>query len=193
MRGSVVGQGVRWSATDRASVVRSGSARCGRRLVRVLTPSADAVLAALATMPRAPLRSLPELDVPRTTGIYALWHGDELLYVGIAVKDPTVTTNPQAAGVAGRLGTYRRCRLTSDFTIAVAFRFVVPSLSPSALSDLADGSIGTREIRRLTQAWVADHVSFAARPADPLLARAAESIARRSGLPGAQPPSFNAT
>lgn len=144
-------------------------------------------------MPRAPLRSLAELDIPRTPGIYALWYGDELLYIGIATKDPASTTNPQAAGVFGRLGTYRRCRLTSDFAIAVAFRFVVPSLPPSTMTGLADGSIGTREIRGLTQAWVADHVTFAARPADPLIARAAESIARRSGLPGAKPPSFNAS
>jgi len=158
-----------------------------------VTATAEEVLAELAVQPRHPLDFVTARDVPRTTGIYALWHEDELLYVGIATKDPAATANPQAAGVAGRLDTYRRCRLTTDFAIAVAFRFVVPSLPPPTLSRLADGSIGVREIHRITKAWVAEHVTFAARRAEPGIARVAETIARRSGLPGTDPPSFNAS
>jgi hypothetical protein len=60
---------------------------------------------ALASAQRPYLRDLPELNVPRLPGIYALWFQNELLYVGIARVDPGTTINPQAAGVAGRLST----------------------------------------------------------------------------------------
>lgn len=64
----------------------------------------------LASAERKYLRDLPGLDVPRLPGIYALWFKDQLLYTGIAKVDPSTTNNPQAAGVAGRLSTYRNCR-----------------------------------------------------------------------------------
>jgi hypothetical protein len=51
-----------------------------------------ACLERLASTPRCFLRDLPALDVPRLPGIYALWFEDELLYVGIARKDPALRT-----------------------------------------------------------------------------------------------------
>lgn len=93
------------------------------------------------------MRDLGTVDLPKLPGIYALWHEDMLLYVGIARVDPKDTKNPQAAGVPGRLGTYRRCRLTSDFAIACAFRFVVPSLSDNQSAALATGIFGVRDVQ----------------------------------------------
>ena len=43
-----------------------------------------ACIARLAEADRHLLRELPRLDVPRMSGIYALWVDDELLYIGIA-------------------------------------------------------------------------------------------------------------
>jgi hypothetical protein len=103
-------------------------------------------IARLSQAPKLPLRTLGELEVPRSPGIYALWFEAELLYVGIARKSPGSTSNPQAAGIAGRLSTYRNARLTSDFTIAVAFRFIVPHLTAVDLASLATGEVGVRQM-----------------------------------------------
>ncbi len=145
----------------------------------------------LAQAPKLPLRALGELDVPRRTGIYALWFESELLYVGIARKDPDSTSNPQAAGIAGRLSTYRNARLTTDFTIAVAFRFIVPYLTAADRNALATGDAGIRQMHSRTKAWISKHVTFSAAEAPASLAAATETAARRHGLPGSASPAFN--
>lgn len=151
----------------------------------------DEVLAALATQSRTALHELASSDAPRTPGIYALWFEDTLLYVGISTKDPKDTTNPQAAGVKGRLDVYRRGRLTADFTLGCAFRFVVPSLSDEQRAGLAVGTMSIKDVQRLTVEWVKAHVTFSAVTADASTAEAAERIAHRRGLPGYPPPPFN--
>lgn len=153
-----------------------------------------ACLARLASADRHYLRHLPHLgahDALRRPGIYALWVHDELLYTGIAKVDPRTTSNRQAAGVAGRLSTYLNCRLTSDFVIAVAFRFVVPSLSAEDRLQLASGELGVRAMQQLTKDWVGANVEFAADAVPPPVAIAAESAVRRSGLAGSGTPAFN--
>jgi hypothetical protein len=145
----------------------------------------------LAQAPKLPLRALGALEVPRATGIYALWFEAELLYVGIARKDPASTSNPQAAGIAGRLSTYRNARLTSDFTIAVAFRFIVPYLTAMDRDSLATGDVGIRQMHSRTKAWISEHLTFSAAEAPAALAAATETAARRHGLPGSAPPAFN--
>lgn len=149
-------------------------------------------LARLASAERHHLRDLPVLAVPRLPGIYALWFEDELLYAGIARVDPNTTRNPQAAGMAGRLATYRNCRLTSDFAIAAAFRFIVPGLSDEDRSQLANGEVGVRAIQGRTQEWVVTNVKFSVDAVAPAIAITAESAVRRTGLAGADAPAFNA-
>lgn len=149
-------------------------------------------LARLASAERRYLLDLPSLDVSRLPGIYALWFKDELLYTGIAKVDPSTTNNPQAAGVAGRLSTDRSCRLTSDFAIGVAFRFVVPRLSDEDRSRLESGELGVRAIQALTKEWVATNVKFSVDAVAPAVAIAAESAVRRSGLAGSGAPAFSA-
>jgi len=132
-------------------------------VVTSVSDGADLVLKELARGERRMLRDLRSTpDVPRIPGIYSLWHGDLCLYVGIARVDPANTRNPQAAGVAGRLDTYRRCRLTSDFAIACAFRFVVPELDSQEVRRLAAGERGVRDVQTAVEAWVNQHVSFSA-------------------------------
>jgi hypothetical protein len=112
------------------------------------------------------------------------WFEDELLYTGIAKVDPSTTNNPQSAGVAGRLSTYRNCRLTSDFAIAVAFRFIVANVSEEDRSRLASGELGVRAVQAMTKDWVATNVRFSVDAVTPAIAIAAESAVRRSGLAG---------
>ena len=150
-----------------------------------------ACLARLALARRHFLRDLPGLDVPRLPGIYALWFEDELLYTGIARVDPSTTNNPQASGVSGRLSTYRNCRLTSDFALAVAFRFVVPNLSDGDRSQLASGELDLRAVQAMTKEWVATNVRFSVDAVPPATALAAETVVRRSGLADCGPPAFN--
>ncbi len=146
----------------------------------------------LASAERYYLRDLPRLSIPRLPGIYALWFGEQLLYIGIARVDPRDTMNPQAAGVAGRLLTYRKCRLTSDFAIAAAFRFIVPELSEEDRGRLRSGQLGVRDIQAITKDWVADNVEFSVYAAPAAVAAGAETVARRAGIPGSGPPAFNA-
>lgn len=110
---------------------------------------------------------------------------------GIARVDPRTTNNPQAAGLPGRLSTYRNSRLTSDFAIAVAFRFVVPSLSAEDRSRLASGDLGVRAVQALTKEWIATNVTFSADAVAPAVAVRAESAVRRSGVDGSGAPAFN--
>lgn len=150
-----------------------------------------ACVSRLASADRHPLRDVPSLDTPRAPGVYALWAGVELLYVGIAYRDPRETTNPNAGGVWGRLKTYRDCRLTDDFPVAVAFRYIVPSLSEADRHDLAEGTATLRDMRALTQRWVWQNVAFSVALAPGPVAREAEKVIRASGLPGVGQPAFN--
>jgi hypothetical protein len=151
----------------------------------------DDVLNQLAVGPRVRLRDLPSSGLAKMPGIYALWHDEELLYVGIARVDPKDTSNPQAAGLPGRLATYRRCRITSDFALGCTLRFVVPVLTADQLDALATGSLTQRGLQPIVQDWVWSHVTFSAVITDAATATAAERTARGVGLPGVGLPSFN--
>ena len=151
----------------------------------------DAVLEQLAQGPRTQLHDLATCDVPRLPGIYALWHDAELLYVGIARVDPADTSNTQAAGVPGRLNTYRRCRITSDFALGCALRYVIPFLSEEERQSLATGAMTQRHLQPAVQKWVWANVTFSAVIVDAQTAMRTETIARRSGLPGVGRPAFN--
>ena len=124
-------------------------------------------------------------------GIYALWNGQVFLYVGIARVDPSSTQNLQARGVPGRLGTYERSRLTSDFSIAVAFRFVVPTMTDTERRALTTGEMSVRDVQARVRSWVHEHVEFSTVICDAPTAITAEKVARTVGLPTVGPPAFN--
>jgi hypothetical protein len=151
----------------------------------------DALLAELGSSSRHRLADLPTCGLEPRTGIYALWYGSDLLYVGVSRQDPATTTNPQARGVPGRLNTYRLARLGNDFTLAVAFRFVVPHLSADQLGALSDGSLGVKDVAALVKTWLHGNVEFSAVLVDGAAALAAQTVARRSGLPDSGPPMMN--
>src|SRR5258708_6928645 len=61
----------------------------------------------LEAMPSRPLGALQTDPMERgRPGVYTLWHGASLLYVGMAWKDQHDTSNPQARGLFGRLQTH---------------------------------------------------------------------------------------
>jgi hypothetical protein len=151
----------------------------------------DDILGCLAEGTRFPLRDVAQAALAKLPGIYALWHDGDLLYVGIARVDPKDTNNPQAAGVPGRLNTYRRCRLTSDFALGCALRYVIPHLSDEQRSSLGDGTMTMRHLPAQVRDWVWTHVTFSAVTSDAPLAIAAERIVRSNGLPGVGLPAFN--
>lgn len=93
----------------------------------------------------------------------------------------------------GRLDTYRRCRLTSDFAIACAFRFVIPVLIPTELRSLANGSTTVGDIQTRVQRWVCENVEFSIALSEGSDAAIAERLVRSQGLPGRGLPLFNPT
>ena len=80
-------------------------------------------------------------EVTTSTGVYTIWLGAQLLYVGISWKKPSDTTNKNAKGVFGRLKTYYDGRRTSDLMLALCDRFVTPLLTSSELSALGRGEL----------------------------------------------------
>jgi hypothetical protein len=71
-------------------------------------------------------------------GVYGIWAGDELLFVGLSWQDRADTDNPQAQGVWGRLQTYMIRNQPSRFISAVFDRFVFPSLEGDSRTAIAD-------------------------------------------------------
>lgn len=123
-------------------------------------------------------------------GIYTIWLEESFLYVGIAYKDAKDTTNPQAAGVWGRLGVHARARRSSDLMVGLGDRFVIPDLSTADLGALRDGRLDLSERMRT---WFTDRVSYRVSLAGSDQARALEDQIRSTGLPGTGKPLLNAT
>lgn len=154
-----------------------------------LSSSDTQVLALLASGELRRFADWPDLELEKgPPGIYSIWATGTFLYVGIAYRDAKDTTNPQAAGVWGRLGVHSRARRTSDLMIAIGDRFVIPELSPEQLAALGDGRLDLAERMR---SWFTAHVSYRVSIADSEQARTLEDQIRSTGLPGVGKPLFN--
>ncbi len=104
----------------------------------------------------------PDIDPPVSAvarGVYAIWKGDELLYIGVAGLGPWPDKKPRDLwGLARRLDAHaqgRRCR--DQLTCIVADRFVLPTLSDDVRAAIASGD---ESFDRLIRAWVGAHLSF---------------------------------
>jgi hypothetical protein len=151
----------------------------------------ESALEALEASPPSRLGELMSSDCPRTTGLYTLWDGEVLLYVGIARVEAEEGKNPQRDGIRGRLNTYRRSRLTSDFAVQMFLRFVVPRLTEEQRVELARGSLGMAQMSALTRAELDRRITFRTYACDPLNAALIEDYVRREGLLLAGRPAFN--
>ena len=75
----------------------------------------------------------PNLAVPRASGVYTIWEGNTLVYVGLA------RTN---GGLASRLRSHASGQRSGDqFSIYVADRFVLPMLTRPEIREIAAGRL----------------------------------------------------
>lgn len=104
---------------------------------------------ALAYGPRYAFADWPNPDLPRVAaGVYAVWHGEQLLYVGMSGHGLTAADLEQhrrlgrgAKGLQGRLRSHRNGRRGSDqFCLYVFDRLILPSLTPEEIARAADGA-----------------------------------------------------
>ena len=129
------------------------------------------------------------LEIPTSTGVYTIWLGTQLLYVGISWKDPRTTNNKNAKGVFGRLRTYYDGRRTNDFMRSLGDRFITPHLTSVEQTALAQGTL---DLDAKTRTFAHEGLTIRAYACAGDEARRIESRIRKRGLPAAGLPLFNA-
>jgi len=128
-------------------------------------------------------------EVPTSTGVYTIWLGTQLLYVGISFKDPLTTNNKKAKGVFGRVRTYYDGRRTNDFMRSLGDRFITPHLTSAEQTALAQGTL---DLDAKTRTFAHEGLTIRAYACTGDEARRIESLIRKHGLPAAGLPLFNA-
>jgi hypothetical protein len=108
----------------------------------------------------------PNGQVPkRAAGVYTVWDGDRLLYVGMSGRAMTAEdlgVNPNsrvvAKGLWTRLNAHACGRRSGDqFCVYVCDRFVVPALTPSQQQRLAAGMLSLDDLTRM---FIRDHLAY---------------------------------
>jgi hypothetical protein len=142
-------------------------------------------------------RDWPNDQVPkRAAGVYTVWDGDRLVYVGMSGRamtadDPEVNPGGRAVpkGLRTRLNAHASGRRSGDqFCVYICDRFVVPALTPSELQQLAAGSLS---LDGLTRRFVHDRLSYRyVVTADGIEAGRLEAEVRRGAL-SVGPPYLN--
>jgi hypothetical protein len=108
----------------------------------------------------------PNEQVPkRAAGVYTVWEGDRLLYVGMSgramtAEDLEVSEGGRvvAKGLWTRLNSHASGRRSGDqFCVYVGDRFVVPDLTPSQQHQLA---AGTLSLDSLIRAFVRERLAY---------------------------------
>jgi hypothetical protein len=106
-----------------------------------------------------------ELVPKRAAGVYTVWEGDRLLYVGMSgramtAEDLEVRDGGRivAKGLWTRLNTHASGRRSGDqFCVYVCDRFVVPLLTPSQQQQLAAGALS---LDTLIRAFVRERLAY---------------------------------
>jgi hypothetical protein len=145
----------------------------------------DEVTIALSAGPIRRFIDWPPSDlVIGKPGVYSIWNGDELVYIGMAWRD--ISLNQKALGLFGRLRSHASGRRSGDqFNIYVCDRYVVPSLGPEEMRRLSEGE---RFLDGLTRDFIADHLAYRIWIApDGATARSVELMLRAQGLEGKLP------
>jgi hypothetical protein len=108
----------------------------------------------------------PNDQVPRrAAGVYTVWDGERLLYVGMSgramtAEDLEVSAGGRvvAKGLWTRLNAHSSGRRSGDqFCVYVCDRFVVPALTPSQQHQLAAGGLS---LDNLTRSFVHDRLAY---------------------------------
>jgi hypothetical protein len=120
----------------------------------------------LETGPLHRFQDWPNEQVPkRAAGVYTVWKGHRLLYVGMSgramtAEDLEVSEGGRvvAKGLWTRLNTHASGRRSGDqFCVYVGDRFVVPGLIPSQQQQLA---AGTLSLDSLIRAFVRERLAY---------------------------------
>ena len=103
----------------------------------------------------------PNRDIPLVAaGVYAIWHGDELVYCGMSGREieKAVRADKKKYGLITRLNSHASGRLSGDqFCVYVANRLVVPKLTPSDLSKFATGEY---RLDYMTKSYIHDNFEY---------------------------------
>jgi hypothetical protein len=152
------------------------------------------VLRGLETGPLHRFQDWPNEQVPkRAAGVYTVWDGDRLLYVGMSgramtAEDLEVSDSGRvvAKGLWTRLNAHASGRRSGDqFCIYISDRFVVPALTPSHQQQLAAGSLS---LDSLIRAFVRERLAYRfVVTADGAEAAKLEEEVRRRGLSAGKP------
>jgi hypothetical protein len=135
----------------------------------------------------------PNRQVPkRAGGVYTVWDGDRLLYVGMSgramtAEDLEVSDGGRvvAKGLWTRLNAHASGRRSGDqFCVYVGDRFVVPELSPSQQQQLA---AGTLSLDSLIRAFVRERLAYQFVSTDGIEAAKLEGAVRQGGLSVGKP------
>jgi hypothetical protein len=120
----------------------------------------------LETGPLHRFQEWPNQQVPkRAAGVYTVWEGDRLLYVGMSGRAMTAEDlevidggRIKAKGLWTRLNTHASGRRSGDqFCVYVGDRFVIPGLTPSQQYQLA---AGTLSLDTLIRVFVHERLSY---------------------------------
>jgi hypothetical protein len=120
----------------------------------------------LETGPLHRFEDWPNEQVPkRAAGVYTVWDGDRLLYVGMSgramtAEDLEVSDGGRvvAKGLWTRLNAHASGRRSGDqFCVYICDRFVVPGLTPSQQQQLA---AGTLSLDRLVRAIIRERLTY---------------------------------
>ena len=157
--------------------------------------SSNVVLAELCDGSLYRFADWPNPAVPNgRIGVYTVWRDDQLIYVGMAGREPRPTgdSGPASAkltGLRSRLNAHASGRRSGDqFCIYVFDRLVLPTLSRQQIQDAARGQLSldalTRQLIRQSLGYRFTLLSDAA------AARAVERQIQRDGL-SSEPPLLN--
>jgi hypothetical protein len=140
----------------------------------------------LAGAPLKRFSDWPDMSLEKgRPGVYAIYDGDTLLYVGVAYRDREETANPQAQGVWGRLATHSRGTAPGHLADGVLDHFILPSLTTETVQAGFDRKAAIRDFIRTRCTYRAISVATGDD------ARQAEAEARRDGVDDSGPPLFN--
>ena len=93
--------------------------------------------------PRNAFKDWPNIDIPLVAaGVYLIWDGEDLIYVGMSGREIEKTLNKRRYGLYNRLQAHASGRLSGDqFCVYVANRIVIPDLTQQQLAQFRDGDV----------------------------------------------------
>jgi len=122
----------------------------------------------------------------RCCGVYSIWQGDVLVYIGHAGRAVDLGREGRKTGLADRLSHHGAGRRSGDqFCVYVADRLILPTLSAA---DLADIGAGTLLLDDFVYVYVQDRFTYRVTVTpDIATAREVEKAARGGGLTAGKP------